>query len=224
MASPSWLEELRGQLERQALPPRYVERLLEELSDHLHDAQGEEKGMDAERACGPDTRMGEPSDLAPFIGGEYHKRYFSQRHPVVMFALMPILLLLGIWAGLLLLDIWAGLLLLVPVIGTVLGEAAEWPLGTLAERFICYGVIWLPVALTCVIFCRAARRRMGNWRWPLLTGATLAIFPGVSVSLAPSMLMIGFVPPVTVAAFIQFMLPLAIGGWYGWRGYRLQGA
>ena len=150
--------------------------------------------------------MGEPSDLAPFIGGEYRKQYFSQKHPVVMFALMPILLLLGI------------------ILGSVLGEAAESSLGTFTEQFISYGVIWLPVALTCVIFCRAARHRMGNWRWPLLTAVTLAIFPGMTVSLAPSTLMIGFLPPRTVAAFIQVMLPLAIGGWYGWRGRRLQSA
>jgi hypothetical protein len=215
MAGPSWLEDLRQRLNQEGLPPRYVERLLEELGDHFHDIQ-EEKGMDAEKVCTPDARMGEPGDLAPFIGSEYRKQYFSQKHPVVTFALMPVLLLLGIWAG---------LMLLAFVIGSVLAEAAEPPLlGTLAERVISCGVIWLPVALTCVIFCRAARHQVGNWRWPLLTAATLAIFPGMTVSLAPSTLMVGFLPPRTVAAFIQLMLPLAIGGWYGWRGYRLQGA
>ena len=62
MGSPSWLEAMREQLQQEGLPPQYVERLLQELSDHFQDIQGEEKGMDAEQVCIPDTRMGEPGD------------------------------------------------------------------------------------------------------------------------------------------------------------------
>jgi hypothetical protein len=214
MVSPSWLEELHEQLRQEGLPPQYVERLLQELTDHFHDIQ-EEKGMDAEKVCTPTTRMGEPSDLAPFIGSEYRKQYFSQKHPVVMFALMPVLLLLGIWAG---------LVLLAFIIGSVWGEATELLVDRFTAQLVCYGSIWLPVALTAVICCRAGRRRRVNWRWSLLTAATLAVFPGMTVSLAPSTLTIGFLPPITLAASIQVMLPLAIGGWYSWRGYRLQSA
>jgi hypothetical protein len=129
-----------------------------------------------------------------------------------MFAVMPVLLLLGIWAG---------LLLLAFIIGSVLGEAAEPAVDGFTAQLIIYGVIWLPVALTAVIFCRAARHRRVNWRWSLLTAATLAFFPGMTVRVTPSTMTIGFLPPITVASLIQFMLPLAIGGWYSWRGYRL---
>jgi uncharacterized membrane protein len=213
MASPPWLEELREQLKQQALPPQYLERLLQELSDHFHDIQEEKRSMEAEKVCDPNARMGEPSDLAEFIGSEYRKRYFSQKHPVVMFAVMPVLLLLGIWAGLVLLTF---------LIGSVIGEATEPVVDGFTGQLICYGSIWLPVALTAVICCRAARHGRVNWRWSLLTAATLAVFPGMTVSLTPSMLMIGFLPPITPAAFIQLILPLAIGGWSSWRGYRLQ--
>src|SRR3954451_13056140 len=103
MVGPPWLEELREQVKHQGLPPQYVERLLQELSDHFQDIQGEEKGMDAEQVCIPDTRMGEPGDLARFIGSEYRRQHLGQKHPVVMFAVMPVLLLLAIWAGLMLL-------------------------------------------------------------------------------------------------------------------------
>ena len=229
MVSPSWLEELRERLKRQALPPQYVERLLHELSDHFHDVQEEKKSMEAEKACDPNARMGEPNDLAQVIGSEYRKQYFSQKHPVVMFAVMPVLLVLGIWAGLALLALIIDSVFIGSVFGEATGSAVDSfttqvTVDSFTARLICYGSIWLPVALTAVICCRATRHRRVNWRWSLLTAATLAVFPGMTVRLAPSMLMIGFIPPVTVAAFVQFMLPLAIGGWYGWQGYRLQRA
>ena len=86
-------------------------------------------------------------------------------------------------------------------------------------------VIWVPVALTTVIFCRAARRRRVSWRWPLLTAATLAVFPGMMVRLAPSgdwMLIIGVSPSITAAVLLQALLPLTIAGWYSWRRSRLE--
>jgi hypothetical protein len=78
--------------------------------------------------------------------------------------------------------------------------------------------------LTTVIFCRAARRTRVSWRWPLLTAATLAVFPGVTVRLTPTMLLVGIPPAITAALLLQSLLPLAIGGWYSWRGFRLERA
>jgi hypothetical protein len=215
MAGPPWLDELRARLERQGLPPDYVGRLLEELGDHFCDLQEEREGMDAEKLPTPETRMGEPGDLAQLIGTAYRRPCFSRRHPVVVFSLMPALLLLAIWTG---------LILLAYLLGTVLGEEAESAADGPAAQLVCYGVVWLPVALAAVLFCRVARRRRLDWRWPLLTAVTLAVFPGMTVRLTPSMLAIGFAPPAGGAALVQVLLPLAIGGWYGWRGYRLLGA
>jgi hypothetical protein len=224
MVNPSWLDEVLDQLKRQELPPPYVERLWRELSDHLHDIQEEEQGMDAEMVCTPNVRMGEPSDLAQFIGSEFRKQSFSQKHPIVMFAVMPVLLLLGIWVGL-----WAGEWLLVCVVGYLLGEPWEATESvatslSLTEQLITYGVIWVPVALTTVIFYRAARRRRVSWRWPLLTAATLAVFPGMTVRVMPTMILIGVPPAITAALLLQSLLPLAIGGWFSWRGFRLERA
>ena len=174
--------------------------------------------MDAEQVYTPETRMGEPSELARFVGSEYRKRCFSQKHPVVMFAVMPVLLLLGIWSALGLLAYGIDSMFAEPA---DFAEPAESVALSLTEQLICYGVVWLPVALTTVIFCRAAQRRRVGWRWSMLTAATLAIFPGMTVRLSPSMLMIGLVPMLSVTAVIQLMLPLAIGSWYSWRGYLL---
>jgi hypothetical protein len=229
-----WLEQLRELVNRQGLPPQYLERLFEELSDHFQDIQEEKKGMDAEQVSTPDTRMGEPSELAQVVGSEYRKRSFSQKHPVVMFAVMPVLLLLGIWSGLGLLAYGIESMFAEPAepvassltepaepVASNLTEPAEPVASNLTEQLICCGVIWLPVTLTTVIFCRAAQRRRVSWRWSMLTAATLAVFPGMTVRLSPSMLAIGLVPMLSVTAVLQFMLPLAIGSWYSWSGYRL---
>ncbi len=211
-----WLEQLRELVNRQGLPPQYMERLFEELSDHFQDIQEEKKRMDAEQVSTPDARMGEPSELAQFVGGEYRKRRFSQKHPVVMFAALPVLLLLCIWSGLGLLAYGIGGMLAGPA-----GPAESVVSLTKTEQLICCGIIWLPVALTAVIFCRAAQRQRVSWRRPMLTAATLAVFPGMMVRLNSSMLIIGLpYPTMSVTALIQLMLPLAIGSWYSWRGYR----
>ena len=219
MVNPSWLDELLDQLKRQELPPPYVERLRRELSDHLHDIREEKQGMDAEMVHTPNVQMGEPSDLAQFIGSEFRKQSFSQKHPIVMFAVMPILLLLGIWTGL-----QAGLLLLDSVLGVLLGESAESVATGLSktDQLIIYGEIWVPVALTTVLFCREARRRRVSWRWPLLTATTLAVFPGMTVRVMPSMILIGVQPAITAALLLQSLLPLTIAGWYSWRRSRLE--
>jgi hypothetical protein len=215
-----WLEALREQVKRQKLPPRYAERLFQELSDHIQDIQ-EEKSMDADNDRNPNVRMGEPGELAQFIGSEYRKQHFWQKHPIVTFTVMPILLMLGILAGLVIIAFIAG------NIYVGLGGTAESLTGGFPKRLIMqlitYGGIGLPVTLTAVIFCRAMWDRGMNWRWLLLTGATLAFFPGMTVNLTRSTLIIGFSSTITVAAFAQFMIPVIICGSYGLRASRLQG-
>ena len=118
----------------------------------------------------PNVRMGEPSDLAKFIGSEFRN---------------------------------------------------------LTDQLIIDAEVWVPVALTIVIFCRAAQRERVSWRWPLLTAATLAVFPGMTVRLTPIrdwVLVIGVPPAITAALLLQSLLPLAIAGWYSWRRSRLERA
>jgi hypothetical protein len=217
---PHWLEALREQVKRQKLLPRYAERLFQELSDHIQDIQ-EEKSMNADNDRTPNVRMGEPGELALFIGSEYRKQHFSRKHPIVTFAVMPILLLLGIWVGLVVLAYIAGNIF-VCLGGTAESLIEGYP-NRVIKQLITYGGIGLPVTLTAVIFCRAMWDRGMNWRWLLLTGATLAFFPGMTVNLTPSTLIIGFSSTITVAAFAQIMIPLIICGSYGLRASRLQG-
>jgi hypothetical protein len=218
--SPPWLEALREQVKRHQLPPRYTERLFQELSDHIRDIE-EEKSMDADNARTPNTRMGEPRELAQLIGSEYRKKDFSRKHPVVTFAVMPILLLLTFYAGLLILVFIAGYIFF--GLGGTAASLTEGLPKRYITQLIAYGGIGLPVTLTAVIFCRAMRDRGMDRRWLLLTGATLALFPCMTVSLTPSTLVIGFSSTITMAAFTQFMIPIVICGSYSLRASRLQG-
>ena len=54
MESQPWLNRVRERLARQLLPPSYVQRFVEELSDHLEDVK--EDGMDHNSS----SRLGEP--------------------------------------------------------------------------------------------------------------------------------------------------------------------
>jgi hypothetical protein len=115
---------------------------------------------------------------------------FWQKHPIVTFTVMPILLMLGILAGLVIIAFIAGYIY-VGLGGTAESLTEGFPKRLITQR-ITYGGIGLPVTLSAVIFCRAMRDRGMNWRWLLLTGATLAFFPGMTVNLTPSTLIIGF--------------------------------
>jgi hypothetical protein len=105
------------------------------------------------------------------------------------------------------------------VLAVLLGEPRESVATSLSltDGLIICGEIWVPVSLTTAIFWRAARRRRVSWRWPLLTAATLAVFPGMTVRLTPIrdwVLVIGVPPAITAALLLQSLLPLAIAGWY----------
>ena len=58
MDSQPWLDRVRERLARHVLPPSYVQRLMEELSDHLEDLK--EEGMEADAI----SRMGEAEQVA----------------------------------------------------------------------------------------------------------------------------------------------------------------
>jgi hypothetical protein len=49
MVGPAWREELKEELVRQGLPPAYIERLVQELCDHLDDVMEESMSMEAEK-------------------------------------------------------------------------------------------------------------------------------------------------------------------------------
>ena len=131
------------------------------------------------KVCTPAARMGDPGDLARFIRQRVPQTEFSTRGtPVVTFAVMPVLLLLGTRAGL-----WAGEMLLDYVLAGPAGRVgglggtrsqSEGPAHHLRRDLDSGG----PDDRD---FCRAVLSQANEWPWPLLTAATLAVFPGMTL-------------------------------------------
>jgi hypothetical protein len=86
MENQPWLNRVRERLARQLLPPSYVQRFMEEFSDHLEDLK--EEGMEA-----ASSRLGEPEQVADNAVVAYRRRSFLGRHPVaafLVFAISPV--------------------------------------------------------------------------------------------------------------------------------------
>ena len=84
MESQPWINRVRERLVRQLLPPSYVQRFVEELSDHLEDVK--EDGMDHNSS----SRLGDPEQVADTAVAAYRRRSFLGRHPVAAFLVFGI--------------------------------------------------------------------------------------------------------------------------------------
>ena len=88
MCNQPWLDRVRERLARQALPPAYIRRFMEELSDHLEDLK--EESMEADIY----SRLGEPEQVAEAAAVTYRRRSFLGRHPAaafLVFAVSPVI-------------------------------------------------------------------------------------------------------------------------------------
>ncbi len=214
MVGPVWREELKEKLGRQGLPPTYIERLVQELCDHLNDVMEESMSMEAEKSSLAAERLGQPSKLAAAAGTEYRKRVVHRNSSVVMFAVLPLLLLPMLWAGL-----WAGLFVADSVLT---GGVDGVPTSYLHLRIISYGttgMILVPPVILSVIFCRFAKVNGTDWRWPMLTTSILSVLVGLicwtvlpwgPIKEPKLVLIVGL--PITIQQWLQSLLIFAVGG------------
>src|SRR5437762_6720774 len=114
MDSRQWHERLRDDLRRQRLPPSYIDRLVEELSDHIADSQTEDTSMEAQQAL---DCLGTTEQLAAAAGREFRRRSFAGRHPWLTFVIGPVAL-----TPLLFVSLVTALFAL----GWTIGTASEW--------------------------------------------------------------------------------------------------
>ena len=94
MAKRPWLDEVRGRLAKHGLPPAYVQRFVQELSDHFDDLKEENMGTEVDVS----SRLGEPERVAQAAVAAYRRRSFLGRHPTaafLVFAVSPLLMLLA---------------------------------------------------------------------------------------------------------------------------------
>ncbi|HWA98689.1 MAG TPA: hypothetical protein VG713_09360 [Pirellulales bacterium] len=97
MASQAWRSQLIEALHRQHLPRRYIERLVEELSDHADDLFLESPNMDVQPHN--DARLGTAEQLAQTAKLHFRRSTFAGRHPVVTFVAGPLMSMVAALIG-----------------------------------------------------------------------------------------------------------------------------
>jgi hypothetical protein len=219
MSVQRWLDEVRTECGRRYLPPAYVERLVDELSDHLTELMEDSMSMEAFEH--PPTLLGSASEIVVAASSEYRRRRFSGRHPWFAFVVAPILALPILWAA----SLW-----LLVFVANAAGFDSDNPTATVeisnwANEMLPFAVaatLVLPVVAATIAFCRLAIKTAISRRWILACCLVLAILGGAansSVSLptpgTKGSVAFGFgvsVPP-SPQQLAQFMLPLLIGCW-----------
>lgn len=229
MANRPWLDEVRERLAGQALPPAYIRRFMDELSDHFQDITEEIMSTEANAL----SRLGEPNEVAQAAIAAYRRRSFLGRHPTaafLVFAVSPIvsqiaILVASLYAIDMTLDrLWPKFLDTAP---RWLGLALPYALSTLT--------IIIPSILVSVLYCRLARRTCINNKWGFVSCVMMAALAAmlqyhVKLSEIPgqSFLSIGLCIPKRVQDWdrffmlvffgtkqtVQLIVPLAVGCWF----------
>jgi hypothetical protein len=225
MDAQRWLSRFRLELTRHRLPPPYVERLAQELSDHIHDFMEDRMSTDAKDLPRLGRHLGAPSRVATEAAAEYRRGKFAARHPILMFVLMPILSLPILWAA------WViSILLVAKMLGLQTGEptnsgpVADWANAVLP--FLIVGLLFLPSALCAALYCRLADRAALSWKWSLTACTLIAVIGGLAVTKIAlprgniqGNIMFGFgvSSHPSASQVLQFLLPMVIVGWTIWR-------
>lgn len=205
-----WLEWVAAELAGRGLPAGVRARLLAELRDHLDDLT-EGEGMEVEQ------RMGSPAAVAAAV----EHRGWVRRHPVLVFGLAPVpVLLLTV----------ASYVFIFASLGYALLSAAGFddsapPDGTvrIAGDALWYGIAFVPFLAVTAAFGWLAVRS-GTGRWAVVALAQVVILAGVvtvrttwSDLPEQSKLMVGVGLPMTGwRQAAQMLLPLALG-WHALR-------
>jgi hypothetical protein len=220
-----WLRELRAELGRRKLPPLYVERFVGELSDHVNDVLEDPMSTDAKDLHGVFDRLGAPRRVADAAAREYRQARFSGRHPVLVFVVLPILALPVLWAAAIV-ALVAAIKLLGLESGRVVTSEAAWRWADAVVPYVVVGLMVIPIALAAAFFCRLAARSAVSWKWCLIACVLLAVIGGMAMAqfalptdTSRGTLRFGFGVQMRPSAsqMLQFLLPLAIGGWAIWR-------
>src|SRR5208282_4444759 len=222
MDSQPWLSKVRQRLARHALPPNYVQRFIEELSDHLEDLKEENMEGDA------NSRLGEPEQVADNAVAAYRRRSFLGRHPVAAFLVFGVSPVVSLFV--LFFIFGDSVFLVLASIGITHGSQLETIPSAAVISAMSLLTIIIPSAVATILYCRLAQRIGIARTWGLVAYVILAIFAS-----APCYLWIGAGHPlhplvlefrwaglslgvragwiVPAQHFVQFLVPLAIGWW-----------
>ncbi|MFH0901082.1 MAG: hypothetical protein V2A73_10670 [Pseudomonadota bacterium] len=194
MGNQPWLSRVRERLAKHVLPPSYVQRFVEELTDHLEDLKEENVEADAI------SRLGEPEQVANAAVAAYRRRSFLGRHPVaafLVFAVSPVIpqYVLG------------GVLWLVLAIFTGNYQYEEHDLALSLTVIVCSTFVG-------ILYGELAMRLGIGRKWMLTSFAVMGVMAmfwehGLNHGTGLH----------TVRVLVQFATPLAVGGWFAKRKY-----
>ena len=240
MGNPQWFDALRLELQHRRLPPRYVERLIQELTDHVNDLTEENLRMEAPPSLEMERTIGTPAEVAEAAAAQYPKPHFCGSHPIMTFVVLPIPLVLltfalsiatlaGTWEGIeFVLERLFGIADSDDSLRQWLARAPE------ASWMVGFGIVIVPLTLAMIVLRKLAAVSGKSWRWLLVACllvlvAAKAMYVETIFSEIPgrSRIMMGLMwhsHPFRFrgAEFLQCLVTLAIGGYLIWRLARRQ--
>ena len=230
MANQPWLDRMRRQLVENNLPPAYIRRFMEELSDHYEDIT--EESMNTENDVS--SRLGEPDQLAEAAVVAYRRRSVLGRHPAatfLVFGIAPLASLLGLFV--LAFACLYGVFMAYEQVGLDLNVKRFDPVASAVLPYVLsLLMVVIPSCLASLFYCKLVRRLGISKRWMILSSivlAVVAITPIWTVTLSDqpgqSVLRCGIAYPQDIGGvmlmyfssfrqLLQFFAPLLIGMWF----------
>jgi hypothetical protein len=229
MANRPWPDEVLGQLAKHALPPSYVRRFMEELSDHYQDIMEDHMSTEASAL----SRLGEPKQVADAAVVAYRRRSFLGRHPTaafLVFGVSPIVLqMVQLIVGIVVFKV---VTTMSDRFGVVVNNGSYVPKNPILYEAMDYVItligLIVPSILAAIFFGKLAERLGMGKKWMLVSCiaiAAMAILPCWSILIG--MDVAGHIYVVSRLSFptwhgcfsqvsqvVQITVPLAIGWWF----------
>jgi hypothetical protein len=172
MDDQPWLNRVRQRLAKHDLAPNYVERVVEELANHLEDLKEQSTSTEADAY----SRLGEPEQVAEAAVTAYKRRSFLGRHPAaafLVFGVSPVALLVALFVVTLcfigMIEIGVGITKEPPNDLGIVGSAVVNFVGSLLT-------VVVPSILATILYCQLAKRLGAGRKWILVSSVTLAVF------------------------------------------------
>ena len=218
MTNPSFLQQVRSELGRRAMPSAYVERVVAELADHQSDIVSEQldDGLTEEQAArNAASRLGDPVQVADVAARQFRSQNLVGRFPLLTFLLAPIPIVLLSWVVYFLVGL-IGLKSLAAIAGN------QAPITSWAVELVKIAAVIVPPAFAAALFCWLATRSGSGIRWLVASCILLAIVaaafntslvmpvePGtgrLEVGFGTNLNLFGLFVPLSVAAFFVYRL------------------
>lgn len=196
MLEQTFLNEVRHALFRQGVWGRESRNIVEQLSDHFHEARDEriEDGEVPEVAeKNAIAALGAPAAIAETASSQLRRESVFTRHPWVFAGAGFFLLTYGLW-----------FLVFAGVMTSLSGFSVTNPDASLFTRVIIAN--WLPFLIACGVLAFWSRRSYGSWKSLFIASAAIGLA-------ASTPLLVSIIPPLNGPG--SGSVAVAAVGWLG---------